>query len=342
MFNPYKLESVMKYIISLMLCLSASVFSTAAQAVTFKMATLSPEGSVWMEKLREGAAEIKKRTDGRVKFKFYPGGVMGDDNAVLRKVRIGQLHGGALTGGSLTRFYRDNQVYSLVMKYQSPEEIKYVRKNLDATVQQGLKKGGFTTFGFAESGFAYVMSSKNPVDSVAALQKQKAWIPANDEVALEAVSAFDVTPIPLPLGDVLAGLQTGLIDTIAASPIGALALQWYTQINYIMELPVLYSYGVLAISNKAFKKAKANDQKTITEVMSRIFRELDVINKNDNKSALAALKTQGVKFVKPTAAQAKEWLAYAKKSQIRLVEKGRISKEIIAQADGFLKKFHSK
>ena len=332
----------MKYITSLILCLSLIMFINTAQAVTFKMATLSPEGSVWMSKLREGAAEVKKRTNGRVKFKFYPGGVMGDDDAVLRKIRIGQLHGGAITGGSLTRFYNDNQVYSLVMKYKSPAEIKYVRENLDATVQQGIKKAGFTTFGFAESGFAYVMSSKNPVDSVAALQKQKAWIPANDEVALEAVSAFGVSPIPLPLGDVLAGLQTGLIDTIAASPIGALALQWYTQIKYIMELPVLYSYGVLAISNKAFKKAKAEDQKIITEVMSKIFKELDVINKKDNKSALAALKTQGVKFVKPTVAQAKEWLVYAKKSQQRLVDTGKISKEIIAKADTLIKKFHAK
>ena len=327
----------MKTIYSLLLCISISVFTSTAHAVTFKMATLSPDGSVWMSKLREGAAEIKKLTDGRVKFKFYPGGVMGDSNAVLRKIKIGQLHGGALTGGSLTRFYNDNQVYSLVMKYKTPEEIKYVRKELDEIVQKGLKKGGFTTFGFAESGFAYVMSSKNPIDSVGALQKQKAWIPANDEVALEAISTFNVSPIPLPLGDVLAGLQTGLIDTIAASPIGALALQWYTQIKYVMELPVLYSYGVLAISNKAFKKAKSNDQEIINKVMSRIFRELDVINKNDNKSALAALKNQGVKFIKPTADQAAEWFSYAKKSQQRLIETGRVSKEIVSKVDSLLK-----
>jgi len=332
----------MKYIISLMLCISMSALSNIALAVTFKMATLSPDGSVWMSKLKEGAAEVKKRTDGRVKFKFYPGGVMGDDDSILRKIRIGQLHGGALTGGSLTKFYHDNHIYSLPMKYQSAEEIKYVREHLDTTVQEGLKKGGFTTFGFAESGFAYVMSSKNPVDSVDALRKQKAWIPANDDVALEAVSAFGVTPIPLPLGDVLAGLQTGLIDTIAASPIGALALQWYTQIKYIMELPVLYSYGVLAISNKAFNKAKVDDQKIVTEVMSRIFKELDIINKKDNKAALAALKTQGVKFIKPTSDEAKEWLAYAKKSQQHLIEKGKISKEIVAKADALLKKFHAK
>ncbi len=332
----------MKRLYSLILLLAISGAAQTAQAVTFKMATLSPEGSVWMTKMREGAAEIKKRTHGRVKFKFYPGGVMGDSNAVLRKIRIGQLHGGALTGGTLTRFYKDNQIYSLVMKYRTPDEIKYIRKNLDATVQAGIKKGGFTTFGFAEAGFAYVMSSTNPVPSVAVLQKQKAWIPANDDVALEAVRTFGVTPIPLPLGDVLAGLQTGLINTIAASPIGALALQWYTQIKYITDLPVLYSYGVLAISNKAFKKAKADDQKIISEVYTKVFKELDVINHKDNKSALAALKNQGVKFIKPSAAQVKEWLAFAKKSQQRLIETGKVSKEIVAKVDALLQKYQAR
>jgi len=326
----------MNKIYSIILLLTLNSVAVTAEAVTFKMATLSPEGSVWMTMMREGAAEIKKKTDGRVKFKFYPGGVMGDNNAVLRKIRIGQLHGGALTGGSLTRFYKDNQIYSLVMKYRTPEEIKYVRKNLDETVKNGLKKGGFTTFGFAESGFAYVMSSNNPVASVESLRKQKAWIPANDEVALEAINTFGVSPIPLPLGDVLAGLQTGLIDTIAASPIGALALQWYTQIKYLLELPVLYSYGVLAISNKAFKKAKKKDQQVITDIMTRIFKELDVINKKDNRSALVALKNQGVKFIKPTAEQVQEWLVYAKKSQQRMLETGRISKEIVARTDKLL------
>ena len=329
---------MMNKIYTLLFLMSVSSFSSSVQAVTFKMATLSPEGSVWMNKLREGAAEIKKRTDNRVKFKFYPGGVMGDNKAVLRKIKIGQLHGGALTGGSLTKFYKDNQIYSLVMKYQSPKEIKTVREGLDSTVQKGLKQGGFTTFGFAESGFAYVMSSKNPIDSVASLREQKAWIPANDEVALEAISTFGVSPIPLPLGDVLAGLQTGLIDTIAASPIGALALQWYTQIKYIMSVPVLYSYGVLAISNKAFKKAKKKDQKIINDVMTQVFKELDVINKNDNKSALAALKNQGVKFITPNTEQLKEWLIYAKKSQQRMLETGRISKDIVARVDALLKK----
>ena len=75
--------------------ITAFVLSPLAQAKTFKIATAAPEGTTWMKQIRQGAELIQKKTSGRVKFKFYTGGVMGSDKSVLKKMRIGQLHGGA-------------------------------------------------------------------------------------------------------------------------------------------------------------------------------------------------------------------------------------------------------
>ena len=222
-------------IITIMLIL---MLSGQAQAMRFKIATLSPEGSVWMQKMREGAEELARKTENRVKIKYYPGGVMGDDKAVLRKIRIGQLHGGALVGGSLSRFYPDNQIYNLPLKFRSFEEVDYVRKHLDQRIAQGLEKGGFVTFGIAEGGFAYVMSTV-PIRTVVEMRRQRVWIPDNDTMILETVKAFDITPFPLSIADVQAGLQTGLINTVTTPPIGAVALQWHTQINYLMYEPFM-------------------------------------------------------------------------------------------------------
>ena len=97
-----------------------------AATLELKIATLSPDGSPWMLKMREGAKEILRKTDNRVRIKFYPGGVMGNDKAVMRKIRAGQLHGGALTGGSLQKVFSDAQVYSLPLKFRSLQEIDYV------------------------------------------------------------------------------------------------------------------------------------------------------------------------------------------------------------------------
>jgi TRAP-type C4-dicarboxylate transport system substrate-binding protein len=312
-----------------------------AQAMRIKIATLSPEGSIWMEKMRDGAAELARRTDNRVRIKYYPGGVMGDDKAVMRKVRIGQLQGGAFVGGSLSNFYRDNQIYSLPLFFRSFKEIDYVREHLDKRIMDGFETGGFVTFGIAEGGFAYVMSTV-PIRTVEEMRRQKVWIPDNDFMILEAVKAFDITPIPLSIADVRTGLQTGLINTVTTPPIGALALQWHTQIKYLLDEPFLYIFGVLAVDRKAFLKISPGDQKIFREIMGRVFKELDQRNREDNIKALETLRKQGIEFVKPSAEALKKWYQDASEVPKRLVETDRLSQEMVDTLEGLLKDYRTK
>ncbi len=317
------------------------ILADQAQAMRFKIATLSPEGSVWMEKMREGAEELARKTDNRVTIKYYPGGVMGDDKAVLRKIRIGQLHGGAVVSGSLSNFYPDDQIYSLPLMFRSFKEVDYVRKHLDQRIAQGLEKGGFVTFGIAEGGFAYVMS-KVPIRTVNEMRRQKVWIPDNDPMILEAVKAFDITPFLLSIADVRVGLQTGLINTVTTPPIGAVALQWHTQINYLMYEPFLYIYGVLAVDRKAFEKISPDDQRIFRETMGRIFRELDRLNREDNVNALEALRKQGVEFIKPSGEELEKWYADAREIPKRLVNAGKLSQNMVNTLENLLKDYRSK
>ncbi|OEU67491.1 MAG: C4-dicarboxylate ABC transporter [Desulfobacterales bacterium S5133MH16] len=317
------------------------ILADQAQAMRFKIATLSPEGSVWMEKMREGAEELARKTDNRVTIKYYPGGVMGDDKAVLRKIRIGQLHGGAVVSGSLSNFYPDDQIYSLPLMFRSFKEVDYVRKHLDQRIAQGLEKGGFVTFGIAEGGFAYVMS-KVPIRTVNEMRRQKVWIPDNDPMILEAVKAFDITPFLLSIADVRVGLQTGLINTVTTPPIGAVALQWHTQIKYLMYEPFLYIYGVLAVDRKAFEKISPDDQRLFREIMGRIFRELDRLNREDNVNALEALRKQGVEFIKPSGEELEKWYADAREIPKRLVNAGKLSQNMVNTLENLLKDYRSK
>jgi len=312
-----------------------------AQAMRFKIATLSPEGSVWMERMREGAEELARRTNNRVRIKYYSGGVMGDDKAVLRKIRIGQLQGGAFVGGSLSEYYRDNQIYSLPLFFRSFKEIDYVRERLDKRIMDGFEKGGFVTFGIAEGGFAYVMSTV-PIRTVEDMRGQKVWIPDNDSMILETVKAFDITPIPLSIADVRAGLQTGLINTVTTPPIGALALQWHTQIKYLLDEPFLYIFGMLAVDRDAFFKISPEDQKIFREIMGAVFKALDRRNREDNIKALETLRNQGIEFIKPSAEAMKIWLKDASEVPKRLVETDRLSQEMVETLGNLLKEYRTK
>ena len=319
---------------------STPVISTS-QAITLKIATLTPDGSLWMKMIRNGAKEITRKTDQRVKFKFYPGGVMGDDKAVMRKIRIGQLQGGAVTAGTLSGSYRDIQIYHLPIVFDSLEEVDYVRSRMDPILVEGMREGGFVIFGLAEGGFAYLMS-KQPIVSAADLRKQKVWIPTDDSISRETASAFDVKPIPLTVPEVRTALQTGLIDTVTTSPIAAIALQWHTQVNYIADTPLIYLYAVLAIDRRAFNRISTEDQLVVQEIMQDVWKKIDRKNRQDNIDAIKALQNQGIRLVKPEPEEQNKWQQFAAEVPRRMIESGRISRDIFTQLQNHLQDFRTK
>ncbi|MCP4024256.1 MAG: C4-dicarboxylate ABC transporter [Desulfobacteraceae bacterium] len=310
-------------------------------ATTLKIATLSPEGSMWMEKMRKGADEVAQKTGSRVKFKFYPGGVMGNDQAVLRKIRIGQLHGGAVVSGSLSQFFPANQLYTQPMKFSSHEEVDYVRERMDPFIINGLEEAGFKILGIAGGGFAYIMS-KVPIETVQDLKIQKVWLPDNHKISPEAIQTFGFTPIPLPISDVRTSLQSGLINTIATSPVGAVVLQWHTQIKYVTYVPLAYLHAVLAVNKKKFSKIDPQDQKVVLMTMQKIFREIDLQNREDDVRAIETLKKRGVKFITPSGDVMEEWKETAQKASKKMVESGTLPKEVANTMDQHIAQFNAK
>src|SRR5690554_3319217 len=226
---------------TMLMALVAMTFglATAASAQTIKIATIAPEGSAWMTDMRAGAKEIAERTEGRVDFKFYGGGVQGNDKQVLRKMRIGQLHGGAFTSNALADLQKDAQLYALPMLFNNLEEVRYVRSHMDTKLQNLMEQAGYVNFGFAGSGFASIMSN-TPISKIEDLGGLKVWVPDGDQLSFSAVRALGVSPVTMPLTDVLTGLQTDLIDTIMGPPAAAIVLQWNTAVSYITDLPLAY------------------------------------------------------------------------------------------------------
>jgi TRAP-type C4-dicarboxylate transport system substrate-binding protein len=291
--------------------------ASLVDARVFKIATISPDGTFWMQEMRAGAEEIKKQTQGRVVFKFYPGGVMGNDESVLRKIRIGQLQGGAVTAGSLVSINPDIAIYELPYLFESLDQVDYVRSRMDAELIATLEDKGFVGFGLAEGGFSYMMSDQ-PLQTVADVRAKKVWLPSNNPVGESVFESADVSAVPLPLSDVLTGLQTGLIDTIITSPIAAIALQWHTKISYVVDEPLTYFSALLVIDKKAFNKLKEEDREIVRNIMTNAFKRIDEQNRKDNVAAREALINQGIKFVRLQAESANEWRQIGEKAKARL------------------------
>lgn len=311
-----------------------------AGATTLKISTLYPDGTSVVAELKAASGEIEKATQGRVKLKVYPGGVMGDDKAVQRKIKIGQLHGALTQAGAFAGFYKDSQILNVPLAFRSYDEVDYVRERLDKEIQAGFKKNGWTTFGAVDGGFAYVMSTE-PVASVDELQSQKLWLPANDPASAMGAKVFGLSPIMLNIGTVMTSLQTGAIDAFAAPPVAALTLQWYSQVDFVTNVPLLYTYGVLAISNKHFGRLSGEDQAAVSRILEATFEKMDASSREENKAAFEAVQEQGLAIIDPTDEQMAQWRSYANKATVELVEAGEVSQAMLDRLNALLAEYRA-
>jgi TRAP-type C4-dicarboxylate transport system substrate-binding protein len=266
---------------------------------TIKLATLAPEGSPWMNTFHEVNDEIKRKTDGRVKLRAYPGGVLGGDRDMLRKIRIGQIHAGGFTGMGLGSINRDIFVMEIPFLFQNYGEVDYVLSKMDDRFRRGFGKKGYVLLGWSEIGFVYMLSNV-PITSVKGIKGRKVWLWEGDPIAGPVLRKAGVMPIPLGIPDVLMALQTNLIDVVYASPLGAIAMQWFTKVKYVTNVPLIYSLGGVLVNKRMFEKIPSNLQEIVKEVFQYHSALLNERTRRDNDEAIRVMVKQGIKLVTPT------------------------------------------
>jgi TRAP-type transport system periplasmic protein len=297
----------MSYFKSPLVCLFTLFFTTyfllvgldfdvyAEKKNVIKFATLVPEGSSWMKSLRQFSGEIKKATDGNVVFKFYPGGISGDEKDVIRKIRIGQLHGAGFTGVGLGTILPEIRVLDLPFLFKSDQEVEHVYKAMNDYFFERFDKKGYVLLGWVPVGWIHYLSQE-PIKTVADLRASKPWLWKGDPLVEQAYEVMDVQPIPLSITDVLLSLQTGMVDTVYSSTQGALVLQWFTKVKYVTRLRMSYATGGVLISKEKFKKLSPAYQEALKKIGSERFAELAAVIREDNLKAQKVLESNGIKW----------------------------------------------
>lgn len=316
----------------------AVLIAPSAQALDLKIATIAPEGTAWMKQMRDGSKEIKERTQGRVNFKFFGGGVMGNDKKVMRKIRIGQLHGGMFTPSSVADIYPNMQLYGMPLVFSTMGEVEYVRERMDSILLAGLEEAGLVSFGFSDGGFARVLSNE-PVTGVESLKGRKVWVPEGDMITYNTMSALGLSPVTLAVTDVMTGLQTGLIDIVASSPVGAVVMQWHTKVKYMTDFPLVYLMGYMVVDKKYFSKISEADQQVVREVFGKVYAEFDRQNKLDDSAAFQALVDSGIQIVRPDQEEVESWRNLVYASNFEMADRGVISRQLLDQMLGYIDEY---
>lgn len=312
-------------LLSLLLCLVA--FPALAQT-QIRLATLAPDGSAWTRELRAAADEVRKNTEGRVQVRIFPSGVQGNDATVMRKIRVGQLQGAAFTSSEMSVAYKDAVVYGLPFLFRDYDEVDAVRERVDDMLREGIRAQGLEPVGITGGGFVYLMG-KRPVRSRADLRASKVWVPQNDRIGQVAFETGGVSPVSLPLGDVYVSLQTGLVDTVGNTPGGAIALQWHTQLEFMVDIPLSFVSGFAVIDQRVLARLSDADKAAVGKAFAEAFNRIDAINREDDVRGREALVNQGFKRVQLTEAEIADWRRVGEDSIKVLLKAGDLSADVV-------------
>ncbi len=300
--------------------LLAFLAAGTARGVTLKIATLAPPGTTWMKVMDAMNTEVRSATEGAVKLKFYPGGVAGDEHDVLRKMRVGQLHGGGFTGVGLGEILPEIRALEVPFLYRTYDEVDYVRNKLETRFVGALEDEGYALLGWAEVGFVHIFANA-PIKSVDDLRKVRMWMWEGDPLAEAFFKAFEINPTPLQITDVLTSLQTGLIDAIYTSPYAAVGLQWFTRVKYMMDLPFTDALGAVIVTKKQFDKIPEEHRVKVLEICRRHAATLNDQTRKDQETAIARMRKEGIEVVPVDESMVKSWETIGAKAREGLVGK---------------------
>lgn len=298
----------------------------AADAYVLKFATLAPEGTSWMNVIGDWASEVETRSNGRLKFRMYPGGVSGDEPDVLRKIRFGQLHGGAFTGHAIGEVFAPARVLEVPFLFEDTAEQEYVRQKLMPDIEAGVSKNGFMLAGWMEVGWIYMMSS-HPVRTIADLRARRVWLWQNDALGIAFFEASRVPPVPLSVMDVYTSLSTGLIDTVYCPPIACIALQWFSKTKYISDRPIANGIGMLLVSRKFSDSLPPDLRKLLAETGKAAGERLLRETRRDNERSVAVIQQQGIELLPAFRGDEEEVQAIAARAEDKLAASGYIPRE---------------
>ncbi|HEY1552675.1 MAG TPA: TRAP transporter substrate-binding protein DctP [Kofleriaceae bacterium] len=283
--------------------LVASAASRPARAdnVELRVATLAPAGSPWMEVLDKAAAETKDKTAGRVTLKYFEGGQQGDERDFVRKIKLGQLDGAAVTSIGLAMIDESIRVLELPMMFNSPEEVDYVSDKMWPHFQDKFAKKGFLLQDRGEVGWIYFMS-KSQIQSLNDLKGQKLWMWGDDQLVAAMFKKMSLNGVPLGVPEVDSALTSGKIDTCYGSPVAAVALQWYSKIKYMTSMPMSFAIGATVVSLDALKKISPDDQKIVADIAKANAKKLRKVIRKANEDAKSTMTRKGITIVQtPTA-----------------------------------------
>ena len=294
-----------KIIFYFLLFLMVLDFAIARKTI-IKMATLAPEGTPWHALIAKMGERWSEETNGNVRLRIYPGGIVGDERDMIRKMRIGQIHGAAISAEGLSEVNPQYTYCFIPLFFQGYKDIDFIRNQIKDDLVSGAEENGVKVLTMVDVGWVYWFT-KDPVITPDDLKSQKIWTWAGDYKTAKLWDEAGFNAIPLSVPDVHSSLQTGLVNAMAFPPLYVAANQYFGITSNMLNMKWGILTAALVIDLKIWNRIKPKYQKIMQKVSDEIGLEYQLNNRKEEDDAVEVMKEYGLKVNDLSPEQLSEW-----------------------------------
>lgn len=289
------------------------VFATQlmGKKIIIKMATLAPEGTEWHSMLVEMGQKWKEATDGTVELRIYPGGVVGDERDMIRKIRIGQIHAAAITTEGLSELNQDIYALIIPLLFDNWDDVDWIRERLEDDLIAGIEKSGFKLLTWTDIGWVHWFT-KDPMKLPEDLKGRKIFNWAGEFKTLQLWKSGGFHAVQLASIDILSGLQTGLINAIGTNPMVALASQWFGIANHMLDMRWGLLTGGIVIDKRIWEKIDPEYHEKMLEIVAEIDKKQRKTGRYKDGESIEVMKQHGLKVHEISEEDLQYWKEYVK------------------------------
>ncbi len=277
------------------------------RGLKIKLGTVAPKNSVWHEVLLRMRQDWREISDGAVDLAIYPGGVAGDEETMLRKMRTGQIQAALMSGAGMAHVDKGVSALQVPLMFDSLEEFDYVREKMGPKLEARIEAKNYKVLNWGEAGWAHLFSVK-PFKTVDDVRKMKLYAGKGDEDMLLLYAELGFNVVPLDLTELQTALETRLVEAFAAPPLVAAGYQWFGSANYMLSERFLPIVGATLIDRKTWDRIPSGQQERMIESARRAGVSIQEAVRAKGAEAIAKMQEHGLTVISADAATKAAWV----------------------------------
>ncbi|MBN1652541.1 MAG: TRAP transporter substrate-binding protein DctP [Deltaproteobacteria bacterium] len=306
----------------------------AANQIVLRIATAVPRTASSARYAKKGIKRLEQLTNNRITARVYWGGAAGDEETVLRKMRLGQVDASYLGLDIIRNFVPQAMVMGAPQTYTTYQQVDAVREALTPEFNRIAYSRGFIILSWGDAGILRIFSVK-PIKRLKDFARMRPWVYRHSPLLKQFYRLIGCSGVPIGLNDVYSALQSGLVDVVWGSALTTSLMRWHVKTEYVSE-PTGLLQGGAVITRRFWDTMGERDRKAIVRMVEQEREKLQEEMRDVDDAMYKRLLRRGIKPV--NFERTDEWLAAGKRLREKMV--GRLySREILSRVEKIIAQY---